>query len=440
MTQATQAQDVQVNEIYNADGGYVVVTGRVVKPFYEFRSKTTRLDLVFYTRIYTVKKPNWAHAYLYARSEAERGLRSVNTAGSQFTIAVRRGSIVQFYYHTGSTRYVYTSKLVYGIVDGVSKAVIRHEYEDKDAIPPHRWEMVLELEGVKLIDTPSSEDRVKAEAELKNMNIWLSNSAEPWVLYDLYIIAKRLREEEAKQEAEANLEEAGLVEATPANMQAVPIPQRELTVRLEEPTPVGAQAQGAQEAQAKPEVEKPRLVRVYALAMSLPTRHLIGVTEYEHEQGRVMEVRRWEGELAKIASRIEGIRRNAYERISRMFVYSETFNMWIAVSEDAVKLASTIGEWVREQLRSLGLDKIKRINLDYYGVRAVPIYLEPMDAKALLESAIAKLRDDISQIQARMQEAEAEEKKKALSKLEGELSFRQALLEAFRKYLEQVSG
>jgi hypothetical protein len=63
-----------------------------------------------------------------------------------------------------------------------------------------------------------------------------------------------------------------------------------------------------------------------------------------------------------------------------------------------------------------------------------------MDAKALLESAIAKLRDDISQIQARIQEAEAEEKKKALTKLESELNFRQALLEAFRKYLEQVSG
>jgi hypothetical protein len=429
MTQATQTQGVQVNEIYNADGDYVVITGRVVKPFYIANPKATILDLTFYTRIYTVKKPNWAHAYLYAKSEVEKDLQPVNEAGSQFTIAVRRGSIVQFYYRTGSHKRAYALTYAYGIVDGASKAVIRHTYDNS--------EMVLELEGVRLLDAPSKADEVKAEAELKNANTWPSDKTPTWILYDLYIIAKRLREEEAKQEAEVNLEEAGLVEATPANMQAVPIPQRELTVRLEEPTPVGAQAQ---EAQAKPEEEKPRLVRVYALAMSLPTRHLIGVTEYEHEQGRVMEVRRWEGELAKIASRIEGIRRSAYERISRMFVYSEAFNMWIAVSEDAVKLASVIGEWVREQLRSLGLDKIKRINLDYYGVRAVPIYLEPMDAKALLESAIAKLRDDISQIQARIQEAEAEEKKKALTKLESELSFRQALLEAFRKYLEQVSG
>jgi hypothetical protein len=432
MTQATQAQDVQVNEIYNADGDYVVVTGRVVKPFYIANPKATILDLTFYTRIYTVKKQNWAHAYLYARSEVEKGLQPVNEAGSQFTIAVRRGSIVLFYYRTGSHKHAYTITYAYGIVDGASKAVIRHTYDNN--------EMVLELEGVRLLDAPSKADDARAEAELKNMNIWPSDKAPTWILYDLYIIVKRLREEEAKQEAEVNLEEAGLVEATPASTQAVPIPRRELTVRLEEPTPVGVQAQGAQEAQAKPGEEKPRLVRVYALAMSLPTRHLIGVTEYEREQGRVMEVRRWEGELAKIASRIEGIRRSAYEKISRMFVYSEAFNMWIAVSEDAVKLASAIGEWVREQLRSLGLDKVKRINLDYYGVRAVPIYLEPMDAKALLESAIMKLRDDISQIQARIQEAEAEEKRKALSRLEGELSFRQALLEAFRKYLEQVSG
>jgi len=430
MTQAAQTQDVQVNEIYNADGDYVVVTGRVVKPFYIFNPKATDLNLTFYTRIYTVKKSNWAHAYLYVRKEVEKDLQPVNEAGSQFTIAARRGSIVFFYYRTGSNKRAYTITYAYGIVDGASKATIRHTYDNS--------EMVLELEGIRPIDAPSKADETKAEAELKSANTWPSDSAAPWVLYDLYIITKRLREEEAKQEAEVNLEEAGLVEATPTSTQAIPIPQRELTVRLEEPTPVGVQAQ---EAQAKPgEAEKPRLVRVYALAMSLPTRHLIGTTEYEHEQGRVMEVRRWEGELAKIASRIEGIRRSAYERISRMFVYSEAFNMWIAVSEDAVKLASAIGEWVREQLRSLGLDKIKHINLDYYGVRAVPIYLEPMDAKALLESAIAKLRDDISQIQARIQEAEAEEKKKALSKLEGELSFRQALLEAFRKYLEQVSG
>jgi hypothetical protein len=430
MTQATQTQDVQVNEIYNADNDYVVVTGRVVKPFYIFNPKATDLNLTFYIRIYTVKKSNWAHAYLYVRKEVEKDLQPVNEAGSQFTIAARRGSIVFFYYRTGSNKRAYTITYAYGIVDGVSKTVIRHTYDNS--------EMVLELEGVRPIDAPSKADETKAEAELKSANTWPSDSAAPWVLYDLYIITKRLREEEARQEAEVNLEEAGLVEATPTSTQVIPIPQRELTVRLEEPTPVGVQAQ---EAQAKPgEAEKPKLVRVYALAMSLPTRHLIGVTEYEHEQGRVMEVRRWEGELAKIASRIEGIRRSAYEKISRMFVYSEAFNMWIAVSEDAVKLASAIGEWVREQLRSLGLDKIKHINLDYYGVRAVPIYLEPMDAKALLESAIAKLRDDISQIQARIQEAEAEEKRKALSKLEGELSFRQALLEAFRKYLEQVSG
>jgi hypothetical protein len=433
MTQATQTQEVQVNEIYNADNSYTVITGRVVKPFYIANPKATSFDLTFYTRLYTVKKPNWAHAYLYVKSEVEKGLQPVNEAGSEFTIAARHGSIVFFYYRTGSHKRAYTIAYAYGIVDGVSKATIRHTYDNS--------EMVLELEGVRLIDPPTKTDETKAEAELKSMNIWPSDSTAPWVLYDLYIIAKRLREEEARKEAEVSLEEAGLVEAAPVNTQSIPIPQRELTIRLEEPTPVGAQApQGAQEAQAKPgEVEKPRLVKVYALAMSLPTRHLIGVTEYEHEQGGVVEVRRWEGELAKIASRIEGIRRAAYEKISRMFVYSETFNMWVAVSEDAVKLASAIGEWVREQLRSLGLDRFKRINLDYYGVRAVPIYLEPMDAKALLESAIMKLRDDISQIQARIQEAEAEEKKKALSKLEGELSFRQALLEAFRKYLAQVS-
>jgi len=186
--------------------------------------------------------------------------------------------------------------------------------------------------------------------------------------------------------------------------------------------------------------QRQELVRIYLLAMRLPTKHLLMQSEYERDgNGVLREVRRWDGQTAQIASRVEGIRREAYARLSRAFCHVEEYGTWIAVTEDAVKEAQEVSKFVINELKKLGIDKIKNIDIEKrYGIRVVPIYLEPSEAKVLLETAIKHLSEDVEELERKIEEAKQNENKKYLRQLESEKKYREALLEAFKKYLSQL--
>ena len=189
-----------------------------------------------------------------------------------------------------------------------------------------------------------------------------------------------------------------------------------------------------------PTPTKQELVRIYLLAMRLPTKHLLMQSEYERDgNGVLREVRRWDAKTAQIASRVEGIRRAAYERLSRVFCHVEEYGVWVTVTEDGVKEAQAVSKFVIEELKKLGIDKIKNISIEgRYGVRVVPIYLEPEEAKNLLETAIAHLSRDVEELNQKIEEAKKNENKKYLRQLESEKRYREALLKAFRRYLASL--
>jgi len=174
--------------------------------------------------------------------------------------------------------------------------------------------------------------------------------------------------------------------------------------------------------------------------MRLPTKHLLMETVYEKDNtGTLREVRKWDTNIAQIASRVEGIRRDAYARLSRVFCHVEEYGVWVTVSEDGVKEAQAVSKFVIEELKKLGIDKIKNINIEgRYGVRVVPIYLEPEEAKNLLETAVVHLSRDVDELEKKIEEAKQNENRKYLRQLESEKKYRVALLEAFKKYLASL--
>jgi hypothetical protein len=214
-----------------------------------------------------------------------------------------------------------------------------------------------------------------------------------------------------------------------SQVQAQQIQQMEVELEATTPTPT-----------TQPTPTKQELVRIYLLAMRLPTKHLLMQSEYERDgNGVLREVRRWDGKTAQIASRVEGIRRDAYARLSRVFCHVEEYGVWVTVSEDGVKEAQEVSKFVIEELRKLGIDKIKNISIEgRYGIRVVPIYLEPEEAKNLLETAIAHLSRDVEELEKKIEEAKKNENRKYLRQLESEKKYRVALLEAFRRYLASL--
>jgi cell division protein ZapA (FtsZ GTPase activity inhibitor) len=183
------------------------------------------------------------------------------------------------------------------------------------------------------------------------------------------------------------------------------------------------------------------LVKMYQLIMRLPSKYRVQQIKYvKTEGGGVTEQRVWEGIAKEVASRLEGIRRTVHDMI-RSFVYVEGFNMWIAVTNDAVKEAEEISKWIREELSKIEALKQLRPDLkidELYMVKAIPIYLKLEDAKLVLKIAIADLEEQCKELEERIRQAEQEKNRRALKKHEQELKHVKNLLEAFKKYLQQV--
>jgi hypothetical protein len=176
---------------------------------------------------------------------------------------------------------------------------------------------------------------------------------------------------------------------------------------------------------SRPEPERQELVKVYLLSMRLPSRY--ADQEVKWEGGKV-EIRRF----GAIAPKLETLRVRVYSQITRIFAYVAEYGVWIAVTQEAVEEARRIGEEVKKRLRELGMpdDFVER-----YEVRAIPVYLEPDEAKRLLQRAVERLSKDILELEERIKKAKEEGKKLALKRLEQEIAYKKALLEAFRRYI-----
>ena len=296
--------------------------------------------------------------------------------------------------------YTTLKRLLSKLPPDVSSIVQKIAYVDK--LSTHRY--ILPIIKIKFC-LPSPE-LSRAFDEVKK---WLEGVEETQV-------AEESEEEEPQPQIEIEIPE-------------IPVKPRELEVELTQSTSPSVE-------QPKEQPQKSELVKLYLLSMRLPSKYL--VQKIEIKEGE--EVRKWEGIAKDIASRLEGIRRKAYDEISRIFAHAEEFGTWIAVSEKAVEEARKLSEWIRDELSSLPISQVKKnIDLDsLYSVRAVPIYLEPDDAKGLLNAAIARLSADVEELERRIREAEEQQKKTALKRLETDLNYRKALLEAFRRFLNSI--
>jgi hypothetical protein len=337
--------------------------------------------------------------------------------------------------------------------------------ERKVVLKDRKGNQDVEAKILNLIPLDEMPEEIKREIEAEILNKkWLPSEYDPVKQLYYYWIRQKVHEkvmveedtavgvEEQEQQQQAPQPQISLEEIKPqeleveipetpqspqpqpqSQLQLQPQPIQQMEVELETTTPMPTTT-------TQPTPTKQELVRIYLLAMRLPTKHLLMQSEYERDgNGVLREVRRWDGKTAQIASRVEGIRRSAYERLSRVFCHVEEYGTWIAVTEDAVKEAQETSKYVIEELKKLGIDKIKGINVEVmYGIRVIPIYLDTEEAKNLLETAIAHLSRDVEELSRKIEEARQNENKKYLRRLESEKKYRVALLEAFRKYLASL--
>jgi len=209
-----------------------------------------------------------------------------------------------------------------------------------------------------------------------------------------------------------------------------------LEVELEEPAvPAPAPAPAPAAAPAVSAVvstavqpSKQELVPLYLLRIRLPSKYLLQEVEYQEKT----EIRKFTDERA---SALETLRRRIYEQISRVFCAVEEYCVWVAVSEEAVKEAAQLGGLVKDELRRLGFDEKV---ISRYDVKTFKVYMEPGEAKDLLEAAVRQLSAEVEELEKKIIQAEAEAKKSAVRRLAQDLNYRRALLESFKKALASL--
>jgi hypothetical protein len=362
---------------------------------------------------------------------------------------VPEGSIVVFGASAGSTKHTYHSyTAVFMVKEGARAEVTLEDRVGRDGKEPIK----LVVENLEPLPMPSASDLRSAEAEILNKGLEISrfvDSKDVLLALYHYYVKQRLYATpattttavaQATQKAEAEKEEVS-VEELEKMLQELEKGKEAIPVV---PT---ATAVPSVQAQAPPPPPPPpsrgELVKIYELIMRLPSKYLVQQSKYvKTETGGVAEQRVWEGLAQQVASRLEGIRRTAYDKIERLgsFAHVKEFEKWIAVTDKAVRDAEEVGKWIREELSKLPLKQLRPdIDIDkLYAVKAVKVYLEPEDAKLLLDTAIAELEEARQELERRIQEAEQEKKRSTIKKLEQELEYTKQVLEQFKKFLQQL--
>jgi len=336
-----------------------------------------------------------------------------------------QGALVRFSYSTGSRSYTDHKYYQWFVVDeGVYDYVLKDLKGGKNV-------------RVKLVNLrpigDGLDDKTLAEMKAEIMNKgYLPSEYDPVETLYYYWIKQRVHEKPVAEEEEAIAVEEEAPEKQP-ELPPLPEPPK---IKLEvESVSAPATVEATAMAPTAQQPQRQELVKIYLLSMRLPSRYL--VQQVEFEEGR--EIRSWEGVAAEVASKLEGIRREAYDMINRAFAHVEDYGVWIAVADEAVKEAEKVSEFVREKLKSLPLSQVKNVDIDkLYSVKAIPIYMEPEDARELLKAAVKHLSEDVVELEAKIKGAELQKKRKYLTQLEKDLNYKRALLEAFRKYLDTI--
>jgi len=307
--------------------------------------------------------------------------------------------------------------LRYGLNKLANWVVFPHFFKDKKA----KWDRML------IVAIP--------KADINKIDKWfnekLAELVAPQVQVPTTVSETREAEEETSvEELKKMLQEIGRGKETVAVVPS-PVPTAVPPAQAQAPPPL------------PPAPSRGELVKIYELIMRLPSKYLVQQSKYvKTETGGVVEQRVWEGLAQSVASRLEGIRRTAYDKIRQLgsFGYVKEFEKWIGVTDKAVKDAEELSKWVREELSKLPLKQLRPdIDIDkLYAVKAIEVYLKPEDAKLLLETAIAELEEAREELERRIQEAEQEKKRSTIKKLEQELEYTKQVLEQFKKFLQQL--
>jgi len=415
----------KVSEFFKVSGKFLPASIEALDEFPVFNYKLTRASYTVYTalKLYHGKKG----IYLIAEKKEEEFRGDFNSAN--FTAP--EGSLVFFYYTTASHSKVKHRYRKWFVVKSSEATELVLEDEEGDVNVRVR---VKNLEPIKML---SKEKVVELDAIIRNQG-WLPSEYDPVHTLYYYWLIQRVHESttavRAKPEPEAKPVTAVEPEEAPVEPEklferpeAVLIAPQATATPVER-TAVLSEAPAPAPAEPAEQVQRTELVKVYLLSMRLPSKYLVQSVRVERGQGAsspVREIRMWEGEYARLAARLETLRRQCYHLASRIFAFVPDFGVWIAVSEEALEEARRIGEYVKSELGKLN------ISSDRYAVKAVPVFLEPGDAKSLLDAAIAHLSSDAEELAARIKRAEEERRRKELQRLRRELETVQRLLDTF---------
>jgi hypothetical protein len=176
------------------------------------------------------------------------------------------------------------------------------------------------------------------------------------------------------------------------------------------------------------------LVPVYMLAMHLPSPDILADDYTDYLSNAVRRVKEWQGARRDKARLIETMRRSIYRRIERLWCMVHEFGVWIAVTEQGVMEAERISKEVRETLHRIGLGELT----SRYFVRAIRVYLEPSDAKMLLDAAVAQLSNEVAELDRRIKDATASRNARLAKELMRKKEYTMTLLNIFKEYMEKV--
>lgn len=265
---------------------------------------------------------------------------------------------------------------------------------------------------------------------------------------DLYRDEEEFVESDLEAEHKADSEEKRLVE-DPA--------ERALeSVHVEIPRILPAEVVEAEEKRREVEEEettaeeaavaaRQELVPVYLIAFDLPSMSLAIMTkEFEHLEGTsiLKEITFFEHE---VANRLSALRK-AFTRELEEYAEPGPFGdgCWVAIDDRAVQVANRWREKFREEIRKI-LDnyiakkieeaqdeKLKKLysklyrkilsRLDTaYRIDVYRVYLEPEDAKRLLQGLLFRLSSKAEELRRKIQEAEEKKRKREASTLNSKL-------------------
>lgn len=392
--------------------------------------------------------PVFNRKYTYFRAEKVEGVKETEYKGRKYLWLQTRklhtdfedgsllvyaspGDVIKIEYSSGSSKKTYYYYKLLVIAKKTERYTIKvaNDCGGENDITIENAEIL--ADGIRLKTNPE----FKAEMLGSGYEISRSRPSENILAfyYKKWVEAQQqtIAEQEEELEEESQSQQA---------KQQVSIEIEEPELELEGITPVSA-APARQPAEEK----RQQLVRIYLLSMRLPSKYLVQQVKFEKNGKGYQEIRDFSDKVrSAIASRLEGIRREAYERIRRVFCQVEEYGVWIAVTDEAVEEAKRVSQWIQEELKKIAAlynvrpDVMSKI-AERYSVKAIPIYMEPENARELLEAAIRKMSEDVEELKERIKEASEKKKKATLRKLEQQLDYRKALLEAFKRYLASIA-